>query len=165
MRARSAATTPSPAGEETATGRRDAPSGTFKAVTAGGFHACAISSDDTIACWGARGHGRADPPSGTYKALDASKSHNCISRSDGTRFCFGAGHTCAIASDGTVACWGTNFHGQTDAPSGTYKAVAAGGIHTCAIRSDDTIACWGDTDSAEARELCEQTGRRPRATG
>ncbi|MDE0495525.1 MAG: RCC1 domain-containing protein, partial [Acidimicrobiaceae bacterium] len=28
------------------------PAGTYRAVSAGDFHSCAIAADDTIACWG-----------------------------------------------------------------------------------------------------------------
>ena len=116
--------------------RADAAS--YKALTAGLVHTCAIGSDDTIACWG-NVIGQADAPSGTFKAVAA-----------------GQNHTCAIGSDDSIACWGDNQLSQTEAPQGTFKAVAAGQNHTCAIGSDGAIACWGDTRSAEGRELCEE---------
>ena len=122
-------------------GATDAPSGSFRAVSAGESHTCAIGSDDTITCWGNNFDGRADAPQGSFKAVAA-----------------GGSHTCAIGSDDTVACWGDNQLSQTEAPQGSFKAVAAGQFHTCAIGSDDTIACWGDTFSAEARERCERLG-------
>ena len=58
-------------------------------------------------------------------------------------------HTCAIRADDTITCWGFDFFGETDAPAGTYKAVAAGAFHTCAIRTDGTIACWGNNDRGQ----------------
>ncbi|MDE0492335.1 MAG: RCC1 domain-containing protein, partial [Acidimicrobiaceae bacterium] len=30
----------------------DVPAGTYKAVSAGSSHSCAIATDDTITCWG-----------------------------------------------------------------------------------------------------------------
>ena len=120
-------------------GATDAPSGSFRAVAAGGTHTCAIGSDDTITCWGNNIDGRADAPQGSFKAVAA-----------------GGSHTCAIASDDTIACWGNNQLSQSEAPQGSFKAVAAGEYHTCAVGSDGTIACWGDTLSAEARERCER---------
>ena len=62
--------------------------GTFKALTAGAEHTCAIESDDTVACWGLNGNRQSDPPAGTFKAL-----------------ALGEVHTCAIATDDTVVCW------------------------------------------------------------
>ena len=74
IRARSAPTTPSPAGTATTTGRptflrlesagqTDAQSGTFKTVTAGSKHSCAVRTDDTITCWGSNDDGETDAPS------------------------------------------------------------------------------------------------------
>ena len=101
------------------------PPATYKVVSSGAGHACAIRTDGTIACWGSRQ--AADAPSGTYKTIS-----------------IGGRHTCAIATDDTITCWGNNHYGEADAPSGTYKAISAGRDHTCAIATDDTITCWGD---------------------
>ena len=43
----------------------------------------------------------------------------------------GGGHSCAVASDGTVSCWGDDTAGQSEAPAGTFKAVATGTSHSC----------------------------------
>ncbi len=43
-----------------------------------------------------------------------------------------------------LAGWGHNGYGQTDVPTGTFTAVAAGRYHSLAIRSDGTLAGWGD---------------------
>ena len=142
---------------------------TYRAVTAGQLHSCALRTDDTITCWGAVGdwdRGQTDAPAGTYRDVTAGGLHTCALRTDDTITCWGAAgwdrgqtdapagthrdvtaggsHTCAIRTDDTIACWGDNRHGQTDAPAGTYRDVTAGGSHTCALRTDDTIACWGD---------------------
>ena len=146
------------------------PPATFKTVTAGGYHSCALRSDDTITCWGAGVFGgQSDAPSGTFKTVTASGSyrsdqHSCGVRSDDTITCWGVGvfggqshapsgtfktvtagnqHSCGVRSDDTIACWGASYWGQSDAPSGTFKTVNAGVDHSCGLRSDDTIACWG----------------------
>ena len=67
-------------------------------------------------------------------------------------------HACAIRASGEIECWGQNGitvmddegaehtikTGQTDAPPGNFRAVAAGQNHTCAIRDTGEIMCWGD---------------------
>ena len=130
-------------GEPTVTIDPDSPTctppATFKTVTAGDAHLCAISTDDTITCWGwdldvysARiTRGLTDAPSGTFKTATA-----------------GGAHSCAISTDDTIICWGSNYYGQSDEPSGTFKTVTSGSQHSCAIRSDDTIICWGSNDLA-----------------
>ena len=111
----------------------DSPEGTYEAVTAGDSHACALSTDGTIACWGGNDHGQSDAPDGTYEAVAA-----------------GGDHTCALRTDGAVACWGGNDYGQSDAPDGTYEAVTASSGYSCALHNDGRIACWGRSGRIEA---------------
>ena len=147
----------------------DAPAGTYKTVTAGSEHSCAIATDNTITCWGNNDYERADAPAGTYKTVTAGRWHSCAIATDNTITCWGnndyrqadapagtyktvtAGswHSCAIATDNTITCWGTNDYRQADAPAGTYKTVTAGGVHSCAIATDNTITCWGPVPSPE----------------
>ena len=44
---------------------------------------------------------------------------------------------------GTATCWGSDRSGQSDAPHGRFKAVAAGREHSCGLRADGTVICWG----------------------
>ena len=80
--------------------------GTYKAVTAGYNHGCALATDGTITCWGSNYAGRVDAPEGTYKAVTAGGGHTDT----------GGGHSCALATDDTITCWGSNDYGQADAP-------------------------------------------------
>ena len=105
------------------------PAGSHSPLSAGGGHACAVQTDDTIVCWGGDFYGQSSPPAGSYSSVSA-----------------GGGHTCAVRTDDTIACWGANAHGQSSPPAGSYDSVSAGFLHTCAVRTDDTIACWGAND-------------------
>ena len=144
-------------------GQSDAPVGTYQAVTAGGYHTCAIRTDNTVTCWGSNRGGKSDAPAGTYQAVTAGEGHTCAIRTDSIITCWGGNrsgksdapsgtyqavtagysHTCAIRTDNTITCWGYTGSGKSDAPSGTYQAVTAGERHTCAIRTDNTVTCWG----------------------
>ena len=137
---------------------------TFKAVSAGVLHSCAIRADDTITCWGWNGEGQTDAPAGAFKTVSAGVLHSCAIRADDTITCWGdnddgqadapagafktvsvgSGHSCAIRADDTITCWGDNDYGETEAPAGAFKAVSAGDLHSCGLRADDTITCWGD---------------------
>jgi hypothetical protein len=44
-----------------------------------------------------------------------------------------------VTTDNTIECWGWTYHGQCDAPSGSFSQVSAGSIHTCAVTTDNTI--------------------------
>ena len=109
------------------------PASTYRSVSAGGAHSCAVRTDDTITCWGYNESGRADAPEGTYRSVSA-----------------GGAHSCAVRTDDTITCWGYNESGRADAPEGTYRSVSAGVAHSCAVRTDDTITCWGYNESGRA---------------
>ena len=143
---------------------------TFKAVSEGDGHSCAVRIDDTITCWGWNNLGQTDAPSGTFKTVSAGDGHSCAVRTDDTITCWGNNHSgradapsgtfktvtaggslsCAVRTDDTITCWGLNDLGRADAPSGTFKTVTAGGAHSCAVRGDDTITCWGRNGAGQA---------------
>ena len=158
-------TTPEPA----YAGQAEAPSGTFIAVAAGGYHSCGVKTDGTITCWGSNSAGQASTPAGNYTAVSAGRDHSCGLVTDGTIFCWGGygahsqapagtftavaaggNHSCGIDTDGTVTCWGSNNAGQTTAPTETLKSVSAGGNHSCGIDIDGTVTCWGSNSAGQA---------------
>ena len=143
---------------------------TFKTVSAGGRHSCAVGTDDKIVCWGWNGDGQADAPLGTFNTVAAGGSHSCAVRTDDTITCWGSNddgetdaptgtfktvaagglHSCAVRTDDTIVCWGWNGRGQVAAPTGTFKTVSAGFHHSCGLRTDDSIACWGWNNEGQA---------------
>ena len=143
---------------------------TATAVTAGGFHTCALPGDGTVRCWGQNdlgqlGNGTSDPvpnnPS-TFNPTPVTVSGITTA----VAISAGGWYTCALLQDGTVRCWGDNTYGElgngaallspspgspvtpTPTPvtvSGITTAVAieAGVFHMCAILRDGTLQCWG----------------------
>jgi alpha-tubulin suppressor-like RCC1 family protein len=139
------------------------------AVTAGGFHTCAVLENGNRACWGDDADGQigvalegelVTVP--VFVPLDE----------DAIAMSAGALHTCAVLAGGGLACWGDNRDDQlgfASCEAGVFTcpaapervpgledvvAVAAGGPRTteaqvgargftCAIRGDDTVHCWG----------------------
>jgi len=143
--------------------------GHIQQVDAGddGF-ACGVRTDGTIACWGDNRYGQTTAPTGTFSEVSAGGPHACGVRTDGTIACWGFTirpdqrtdrdilggvgrrfHACGVRTDGTIACWGSNSSGQTNAPTGTFSEVSAGGSHACGVRTDGTIACWGSNSSGQ----------------
>ncbi len=148
-------------------GQPDAPTGSFKAVSTGSDRSCGIRIDDSVVCWGNTRFGHTDPPTGSFKAVSVNGGQSCGIRTDNTNICWGFGdslgspyeavsvgpdYVCGIGnrSDDSIVCVG---NAPASDPTGSFKAVSAGGHHVsvvrreshfCGIRSDDTIACWGN---------------------
>jgi len=72
------------------------PAGSFVEIAAGKSFACALRTDQTIACWGDPLDGRTSPPSGAFTTLAV-----------------GGRHGCAIDVAGGLACWGADDVGQS----------------------------------------------------
>ena len=61
-------------------------------------------------------------------------------------------HNCGILVDGTIECWGSNYNGESDSPSGTFKQVSAGFGCSCGIRTGGLVECWGERCPASLPE-------------
>jgi alpha-tubulin suppressor-like RCC1 family protein len=118
----------------------------------GGFHSCALLTDNSVKCWGQNQSGKL----GNGSTTDSNYPVTVSGISNATRISVGQSHTCAVLSDNTIKCWGGNGYGQlgdgttTNRPtpvtvSGISSAtrVSGGTQHTCAVLSDNTIKCWG----------------------
>ena len=146
---------------------------TAKAISAGGFHTCAILGDDSVKCWGQNTFGQLgldDTTNRGFAAVQMGNSLPAVNLGPGvSASSVAAGYliTCAILSDRSTKCWGDNSTGQLgqgdtlnrggipgsmDAlppivfgSSGqTAKALSTGaGYNVCAVLSDLTVKCWG----------------------
>lgn len=130
---------------------------TWRAVSVGFRHACAIRTDGTLWCWGADGSGQLGNGTTATSVSTPTQVGTAASwASVGT----GDFHTCASRTDGTVWCWGANNMGQlgntTDIGTATphptpsqvgtatdWKALGVGSDHTCATKAAGTLWCWG----------------------
>ena len=103
---------------------------TFKSVSAGGQHSCAVRSDDTAVCWGNNGSGRADAPTGGFKSVSA-----------------GGYHSCAVRSDDTAVCWDTTGLGRLTRRQvvSNLSAQAAQAAAIVAPYAATTLPSAGDT--------------------
>lgn len=118
----------------------------FTSIASGPYHACGVTPQKTVRCWGG-GFGRSP------EAVVGLTSIATISA--------GGGHTCAVTA-GAVKCWGENYSGALGNNSTTSSkvpvdvlslsgvtAVAAGGSHTCALTTDGWVKCWGDNSGGQ----------------
>lgn len=128
----------------------------------GGYHVCAVTTENRAACWGRNSVGQL--------GIDSSRGSDIPYRvviPKVKAIATGYFHTCAIAGeqDG-LYCWGSNAHGQLGIGSGIdsssspirtlgigiesvlndVKSIAAGTEHTCAVLNSGTVACWGNQE-------------------
>ncbi|RDV37158.1 hypothetical protein DV096_14330 [Bradymonadaceae bacterium TMQ3] len=126
------------------------------AAALGAYHACALSADGRVFCWGENrrgqlGRGSASSPDPTPQPVELNKKAIALTA--------GLEHTCALTETGDVFCWGHNRHGAlgtstegdiAPAPlqlklSEPAHAIAAAGYHTCTVTGPErTLTCWGD---------------------
>lgn len=114
-------------------GRNDAsapqaapPAGTYRYVATGFGSSCAITTSDTVVCWGAAGPLTAGVPAGTFTAIAMSNVN-----------------ACALSGTGTVTCWGATTNGITSPPAGNYDGIVVGSTSACALSSAGVPTCWG----------------------
>lgn len=135
--------------------------GTTKAIATGGKHACAITSTDTVKCWGLNEHGQigattadncGNPAAPCTKfPLDVPGLTNVVA------LALGGQHSCALLASGGMKCWGANSAGAVGNNSNVdalapvdvsgltagVAAIAAGGGTTCARTTTNGLLCWG----------------------
>ncbi len=122
------------------------------AVSAGGYHACALLADGRIQCWG-NGQFRA---LGSGDGFDASTPITVSGISTAIQVSAGHTYTCALLADGRIQCWGYGPYGQVGIPESTSTnvpitvegipratAVSAGDWFTSALLADGRIFVWG----------------------
>lgn len=140
----------------------------FISLSAGGAHACGISTDSLAYCWGSNQYGQLGDSTNTDRPAPVRVATDALFRA----ITAGEWHTCAIATDDTPYCWGRNNHGQLGVGGTgdrnlprtvTYSlrrmgkmrvsVMSAGGEHTCALvihrERQDHVFCWGDNSSGQ----------------
>jgi hypothetical protein len=143
-------------------------------ICAGQKHACGLSNEGKVTCWGDDSQGQGDLPTAkTYRDIACGDSHTCAIDDTGHLVCVGrnadgqlspvppvpkgpfvqvtAGdaHTCVLDADGVASCFGSDALGQATPPSQRFKSISAGTGLTCGIASaDSSLVCWGTRGSS-----------------
>lgn len=131
-----------------------------KAVSAGGYHTCALRTEGSVVCWGRNDYGQLGVPT-----IDRIASPVTVANlSNVVQISAGWNHTCALIQNGSVRCWGLGDLGQrgdgvfhpefpanptasTVVGEETYVLVHASAFHTCGIESAGGVRCWGSGET------------------
>lgn len=126
------------------------------AITLGEYHACALRSDGTTACWGGAFAGEYVLGTPTVETTDVPIP--VVGLDDLVEISLNEAHTLALRADGTLFGWGRNTSGEIDHDATDYwlpspvevpfsprraPEIAAGEAHTCALAGDGTVRCFG----------------------
>lgn len=126
---------------------------TVTALSAATYHACALTADGKVVCWGDNQYGQlgAGASAPHLTPAEVTGLMNAVGVSTGDS------HTCAVIAGGQVECWGENGDGQlgdgttishtVPAPvSGITNAltVTVGTNHSCAVTGTGDVRCWGN---------------------
>src|SRR2546426_1110997 len=128
------------------------------AITAGGYHTCALLGDGTVWCWGRNGQGQLGD--GTTTSSTTPVRVGGITGAVAIAVGQGGVHTCALLADGSVKCWGAlgagNGVGQLGNGSTTGSATpvtmtGTGGTGVTWASSNTTVATIDATGLATGR--------------
>jgi len=136
---------------------------TFAAVSAGGAHACRVTTAGAAYCWGLNGSGQlgngTTTNSPTPVAVSGGLTFTQVSAGAGSAY-----FTCGVTTAGAAYCWGYNGYGQlgngTTTTSSTpvavaggltFAAVSAGLYQTCGVTTAGAAYCWGDNGGGGER--------------
>lgn len=129
--------------------------GPAKRVTAGAHHACAVTRDGHVKCWGSNSSGELGDGSEEARQspstvvgivervteIDAAESRTCVATEAGHVYCWGGVGACVRrCDDRSVIAVPT----PQQVPIEEAVEVRLGRDHACARKRDGTVACWGD---------------------
>ena len=136
------------------------------AIAAGRRHACAITTDKNVRCWGLNGNGQLGY--GHLNTIGDNETPNVvgdvnINGDKAIGLALGFAHSCALVEPDKVRCWGAGSFGQlgqgntlqigdNEQPSviaqinvgASLTLVASNWNHICARTAAGGVRCWGN---------------------
>lgn len=98
-------------------------------ISVGQRHACAITEQGDVRCWGDNTFGQLMSPGPSNIKF--------------TQISSGALHSCAVSVAQEVKCWGWQRNTNVPIDLGSVTKVVSGGDSSCAVNLDGKVACWG----------------------
>ena len=147
-------------------------SGVVQVAAGLGPHACALTTNGVVKCWGANAWGQLGDgtTSGRLTAVETVGLGGVVATLSA-----GAYHTCALTTEGGVKCWGNNVYGQLGDGTQIHRStpvdvtgltngvvsIAAGEEHTCALTKESGMKCWGRNASGRLGDGTTQQRSTP----
>jgi hypothetical protein len=96
----------------------------------GGYHACVITFNHEVNCWGNSESGATNVPPDLGKVQEISSGYHW---------------TCAVTIQQQVRCWGLDYIYPPPAPAdlGKVAHISVRGFFSCAITTEELARCWG----------------------
>jgi hypothetical protein len=122
----------------------------FRYIDVGSYHACGITPQEQMVCWGYNGDGQLPVGAGLDLSTPQPAADSLTLRIvSGGRY-----HTCAVTLSGGAYCWGQDRDARIGggAPVKTtvsFQTVQSGLVHTCGISLSQQIWCWGFNGEGE----------------
>jgi len=143
----------------------------FSTVSAGGLHACGVTTSGAAYCWGDDSLGALGNGSTTNSAVP-------VAVSGGLSFATVSGgwqYTCGVTTGGAAYCWGedslgTLGNGSTTTYSSTpvavsgglsFASVSAGPEFACGVTTGGAAYCWGGNATGELGNGSTTNSRTP----
>jgi Regulator of chromosome condensation (RCC1) repeat len=128
-------------------------------IAAGASHACALTDEGAVWCWGLNasgqlGDGTLGSSATPVRVLGAVGN---AALSGVVAIVAGQDHTCGTTATEAVTCWGnlneaapvsadttsSTAEAQSNGQSNGVVAIAESDSHSCAVHADGTVWCWG----------------------
>lgn len=146
---------------------------TFASLSAGGGHACGVTTAGVAYCWGDNDDGQLGDGTTTTREAPVPVATDVRFRAISA----GLLHTCGLALDGRAYCWGNNAWGAIGSgPAGSkhprpvavggslrFVTLSAGSLYTCAVSANGAGYCWGYNEYNALGDGSTRPSTEPRA--
>jgi alpha-tubulin suppressor-like RCC1 family protein len=133
-------------------------------IYSGGSHACALTTDGQLKCWGSNTYGQVGVVGDAVISTPTLVNGLTSGQLTVTSVALGYDHSCAGLSDGTMKCWGRGLSGQLGRGANTDSSVPTspsnlGGVQvakvfagrdsSCLVTVAGSVKCWGANFSGQ----------------